>query len=80
MRPTSALLTQTLTVHTDDAAAPFLSTIPDAIIALDYERHEGRLSRSLSVVKMRGSPHAEDSVRLTFGPGGLLLDARPPTP
>jgi circadian clock protein KaiC len=76
----SALLTQTLTVQTDDAAAPFLSTIPDAIIALDYERHEGRLSRTLSVVKMRGSRHAEDSVRLKLGQGGLLLDARPPTP
>jgi circadian clock protein KaiC len=75
----SALLTQTLTVQTDDAAAPFLSTIPDAIIALDYERHEGKLRRSISVVKMRGSSHAEDSFHLKLGQGGLLFDVRRPT-
>jgi len=70
----SALLTQTLTVHEDDSAAPFLSTIPDAIIALDYERRQRKLTRTISVVKMRGSAHAEDSYTLHIRPGGLTVE------
>lgn len=70
----SALLTQTLTVHEDDSAAPFLSTIPDAIIALDYERQQRKLIRTISVVKMRGSAHAEDSYTLHIRPGGLAVE------
>jgi circadian clock protein KaiC len=71
----SALLTQTLTVHEDDTSAPFLSTIPDAIIALDYERHERKLTRTISVVKMRGSAHAEDAYTMHIRPGGLSVEA-----
>jgi circadian clock protein KaiC len=71
----SALLTQTLTMHEDDTAAPFLSTIPDAIIALDYERKERKLLRTISVVKMRGSAHAEDAYTMHIRPGGLAVDA-----
>ncbi|QRK04169.1 circadian clock protein KaiC [Archangium violaceum] len=71
----SALLSQTLTVHEDDTAAPFLSTIPDAIISLDYERHQRKLTRTISVVKMRGSAHAEDSYTMHIRPGGLTVEA-----
>ncbi|WP_257460618.1 circadian clock protein KaiC [Archangium lipolyticum] len=71
----SALLTQTLTAHLDDSAAPFLSTIPDAIIGLDYERRERKLSRTISVVKMRGSAHAEDAYTMHIRPGGLTVEA-----
>ena len=71
----SALLTQTITVHQDDSAAPFLSTIPDAIIALDYERRDRKLARSISVVKMRGSAHAEDTYLMHIRPGGLSVEA-----
>ncbi|WNG45164.1 circadian clock protein KaiC [Archangium minus] len=71
----SALLSQTLTIHEDDTAAPFLSTIPDAIISLDYERHQRKLTRTISVVKMRGSAHAEDAYTMHIRPGGLTVDA-----
>ncbi len=68
----SALMTQaTNNVHEDEKAAPFLSTITDSIIGLDYHRADTRLERTISVVKMRGSPHVEESCALTIRPGGL---------
>lgn len=68
----SALLTQTINdVKEDERTAPFLSTIADAIIALDYHRQGKKLERTISVTKMRGSAHSDDAFRLMIRPGGL---------
>jgi CheY-like chemotaxis protein len=71
----SALLTQTVlggeaATHT----APYLSTIADAILNLDYSIHTFDLSRSLRVIKMRGSAHVTHPYRLQIGPGGLTVE------
>jgi circadian clock protein KaiC len=73
----SALMTQATNSVSDEVAAPFLSTITDCIIGLDYRRPDTRLERTISVVKMRGSPHAEEAYTLTIQPGGLRVT--PPT-
>jgi len=74
----SALLTQTINdTKEDERAAPFLSTIADAIIALDYARRGKTLERTISVTKMRGSPHSDDAFRLRIKPGGLHVEAMP---
>jgi circadian clock protein KaiC len=71
----SALLTQTTNnLQEDERAAPFLSTIADAIITLDYERRGRTLERSICVTKMRGSPHSDDAFRLRIQPGGLNVE------
>jgi len=69
----SALLTQT-TTSADDEAAPFLSTIADAIIALDAQRTGRALLRTIAVTKMRGSPHSDETFRLKIRPGGLAIE------
>jgi CheY-like chemotaxis protein len=73
-----ALLTQTVigsgvATHT----APYLSTIADAILALDYSVGPGDLVRTLRVLKMRGSSHVTYPYRLTLAQGGLQVE--PPT-
>lgn len=71
----SALLTQaTTSSNRDDENAPFLSTISDAIIDLDYTRVGRSLVRSISVRKMRGSAHSDDAYRLIIGGGGLTIE------
>jgi circadian clock protein KaiC len=71
----SALLTQAINdVKEDERTAPFLSTIADAIISLDAQRHGKKLERTISVTKMRGSAHSDDAYRLQFRPGGLLIE------
>jgi circadian clock protein KaiC len=71
----SALLTQAVNdVKEDERTAPFLSTIADAIITLDYHRHGKRLERTISVTKMRGSAHSDDAFRLLIRPGGLGIE------
>ncbi|WP_224240170.1 circadian clock protein KaiC [Hyalangium gracile] len=71
----SALLTQTTNdVKEDERTAPFLSTIADAIIALDYQRHGKSLVRTINVTKMRGSAHSDDAFRLRIQPGGLRIE------
>ncbi len=71
----SALLTQTINdVKEDERTAPFLSTIADAIISLDYARPGKTLERTISVTKMRGSPHSDDAFRLSIQPGGLRVE------
>ncbi len=71
----SALLTQAVNdVKEDERTAPFLSTIADAIITLDYQRHGKRLDRTISVTKMRGSAHSDDAFRLLLRPGGLGIE------
>jgi CheY-like chemotaxis protein len=73
-----ALLTQTV-IGTEAAThtAPYLSTIADAILALDYSVGPGDLARTLRVLKMRGSSHVTYPYRLTLAQGGLQVE--PPT-
>jgi circadian clock protein KaiC len=71
----SALLTQAVLggespVHT----APYLSTIADTILNLDYSIQTFDLSRSLRVIKMRGSSHVTHPYRLQIGAGGLTVE------
>src|SRR5437773_2777442 len=71
----SALLTQTVmgteaTTHT----APYLSTIADAILALDYKVEAEDLQRSLRVLKMRGSAPEAMGVHATRTPDVILCD------
>ncbi|HVG61206.1 MAG TPA: circadian clock protein KaiC [Hyalangium sp.] len=74
----SALLTQAINdVKEDERSAPFLSTIADAIITLDYQRHGKHLDRTISVTKMRGSAHSDDAFRLRIRPGGLGIEEIP---
>src|SRR6478609_4997599 len=68
----SALLTQTvLAGAASEHTTPYLSTIADAILTLDYTPSAYDLNRTMRVVKMRGSAHATHPYRLEFGEGGL---------
>jgi CheY-like chemotaxis protein len=70
-----ALLTQNVRVGTDrEAEPPFLSTVSDAIINLDYEMERGTLRRTLRVVKMRGSEHDVRPARLVIARGGVRVE------
>jgi len=73
-----ALLTQTV-LGTEAAThtAPYLSTIADAILALDYALGPSELARTLRVLKMRGSSHVTYPYRLEIAQGGLQVE--PPT-
>jgi circadian clock protein KaiC len=68
----SALLTQTTGRPEDDA--PYLSTIADAILVLDYVTHPGGMDRTMRVLKMRGSSHVTEARKLTILPGGLRVE------
>ena len=75
----SALITQT--VATSDMAehtAPYLSTIADAILTLDYSTEGFELDREMRVIKMRGSDHEQHPYRLTIEPGGLRVNMLTP--
>ena len=75
----SALLTQTVTVgETGDHTAPYLSTIADAILTLDYSVRDYQLKRTLRVLKLRGSAHETHPYRLSIGEGGLTVEKLPP--
>ena len=75
----SALLTQTVTAgEPTEAAAPYLSTIADAILRLDYSAQEYELQRSIRVIKVRGGTHDSHPYRLTIGQGGLSVEKMPP--
>ena len=70
----SAFITQTIassdvTEHT----APYLSTIADAILVLDYSTEGYNLDRRMRVIKMRGSDHAQHPYSLAIEPGGLKV-------
>ena len=70
-----ALLTQNVRVGTDrEAEPPFLSTISDAIVNLDYELERNTMRRTLRVVKMRGSEHDVRPARLVIGKGGVRVE------
>lgn len=75
----SALLTQTVTAgESGDHTAPYLSTIADAILSLDYSTQEYELARSIRVIKVRGGMHDTHPYRLTIGQGGLSVEKMPP--
>jgi circadian clock protein KaiC len=68
----SALITQTIaTSEMAEHTAPYLSTIADAILTLDYSTEGYELDRRLRVIKMRGSGHEQHPYRLFIEPGGL---------
>jgi KaiC/GvpD/RAD55 family RecA-like ATPase len=71
----SALLTQTvLAGAAADHTAPYLSTIADAILSLDYTPMAYEMNRTMRVIKMRGSGHETHPYRLGIGPGGLTVE------
>jgi circadian clock protein KaiC len=75
----SALLTQTVTAgEAADHTAPYLSTIADAILTLDYSVRDYQLKRTLRVIKLRGSAHETHPYRLSIGEGGLTVEKVPP--
>ena len=70
----SALITQTIaTSELAEHTAPYLSTIADAILTLDYSTESYELNRQMRVIKMRGSHHEQHPYRLTIEPGGLKV-------
>jgi circadian clock protein KaiC len=70
----SALLTQTIAPRSDlDQAAPFLSTIPDAILTLGYRADGPDLPRTVRVLKMRGSAHETRQHALTIDETGISV-------
>lgn len=73
-RGRSALLTQTIAARAEASHdPPFMSTIADAILQLDYTPDEAELRRTIRVLKMRGSAHDTAQRRLAIGPGGLSI-------
>lgn len=70
----SALITQTVAAsEAAEHAAPYLSTIADAIIAMDYSPSGFELNRTMRVIKMRGSGHKTHPYELFIEPGGLRV-------
>jgi circadian clock protein KaiC len=70
-----ALFTQAVAGGTAaESTAPFLSTIADTILALDYSVHGYELERTLRVLKMRGSAHDTHAYRLSIEQGGLKVE------
>jgi circadian clock protein KaiC len=53
------------------------SFLADAIIALRYAEIEGRLSKLISVVKVRGSGHSTDLRHYVITDRGIEIDSRP---
>ena len=71
----SALITQTVAAHSEASqAAPYLSTIADSIVTLDYDADAQDLRRTMRVLKMRGSKHDTEQRRLTIEPGGIRVE------
>jgi circadian clock protein KaiC len=74
----SAFLTQTIGTFSDqDVTAPYLSTIPDAILLMDYNFTGRDLERSMRVLKMRGSAHATERRKIMIEPGGIRVEHIP---
>jgi len=69
----SALITQTTAGEHDEHTAPYLSTIADAILTLDYTLGGYELDRLMRVIKMRGSAHETHPYRLEIRAGGLSV-------
>jgi circadian clock protein KaiC len=70
----SALITQTVaTSEVTEHSAPYLSTIADAIVTLNYSTEGYSLDRRIRVIKMRGSAHEPHPYALDIEPGGLKV-------
>jgi circadian clock protein KaiC len=71
----TALLTQTIAGPNGShpPSSPYLSTIADAILTLDYSMKGFNLNREMRVIKTRGSGHASNPYRLSIEPGGLVV-------
>jgi KaiC/GvpD/RAD55 family RecA-like ATPase len=70
-----ALSTQTMAPgESSEDSAPYLSTVADALLAMDYARHGFELNRTLRVIKMRGSPHDTHPYELVIEEGGLRVN------
>jgi len=75
----SALITQTvLAGESTEHAAPYLSTIADAIVALDYAPLGYELDRTMRVIKSRGSAHASHPYRLDIDGAGIHVEKMTP--
>jgi circadian clock protein KaiC len=71
----SALLTQTVAPgQSSEHGAPYLSTVADAILAMDYAPAGFELNRTLRVIKMRGSAHDTHPYELVIESGGLRVN------
>jgi circadian clock protein KaiC len=71
----SAMITQTVASgEIADHTAPYLSTIADAILTLDYSTHGFDLDRKMRIIKMRGSDHEQHPYRLFIEAGGLRVE------
>lgn len=67
----SALITQTIaSSEASEHTAPYLSTIADAILVMDYDTSGYELDRTMRVIKMRGSDHEQHPYRLAIQSGG----------
>jgi circadian clock protein KaiC len=66
----SAFITQTTAGDATEQTAPYLSTIADAILTLDYTLDSYEMNRSMRLIKMRGSDHETVPYRLDLEPGG----------
>jgi circadian clock protein KaiC len=70
----SAFLTQTIaSFEVAEHTVPYLSTIADAILTVDYSTAGYNLDRRMRVIKMRGSDHEQHPYRLSIEPGGLQV-------
>lgn len=77
----SALMTQTVTAgESASHTAPYMSTVADSILAMDYETEAYDLNRRMRVIKMRGSDHATHPYLLRIGSGGLHVEQMPRPP
>jgi circadian clock protein KaiC len=75
----SALMTQTVMAgQSASHTAPYMSTVADSILAMDYATDRYELDRRLRVIKMRGSGHATNPYRLQIGAGGLQVEKMRP--
>jgi circadian clock protein KaiC len=71
----SALMTQAvLPGEATGSAAPYMSTVADAILTMDYSLDGYELDRRMRVIKMRGSEHDPRPFRLIIAPGGLTAE------
>lgn len=76
----SALITQTVVAGmSGEHAAPYLSTIADAILALDYSVDSYELHRTMRVIKSRGSAHASHPYRLAIDGSGIHVQKMSPS-
>ena len=80
----SAMLTQTTAPGNQISqlgvrTAPYLSTLADAILLLDYLQDGDDVQRTLRVLKMRGSSHVTERRRLSIIPGGLRVEPLTPS-